>query len=225
MKKLLVLLLALCMVFTLCACGGDSDSKKTDDDKKTEETKSDKETEGTKSTEAAKKEKATYTVKVVDDKAQPLANVKVLLCLVEKTPVVTDASGVATFADMAVETYSVQLEDLPDGYKADKFSYFFDDGSYEMTITIKSPATLPQNHIVKVVDESNNPVAGAKVTFTKQTGDTTVTTQADGVAKLFALSADYTVTVEVPEGYAADTTEYKFAEGTYELTITLKAAA
>ena len=225
MKKLFVLLLALCMVFTLCACGGDSDKKKTDDDKKTEETKSDKETEGTKATEAAKKEKATYTVKVVDDKAQPLANVKVLLCLVEKTPVVTDASGVATFANMAVETYSVQLEDLPDGYKADKFSYFFDDGSYEITITIKSPAAQMQEYTVKVVDENGVPVTGARVKFTKESGTSNVITQNDGTASLHSMMADYTITVEAPEGYAADTTEYKFAEGTYELTITLKAAA
>ena len=230
MKKLLVLLLALAMVFTLCACGGDSDSKKTDD-KKTEETKSDKSdktdgtkaTETTKVTEPAKKEKVTSTVKVVDENNQPVAGAKLNLVLIESYVGTTDPNGVVTYTAIE-DDYIIQVAEMPNGYKADRMNYYFEEGSREMTIQVKSAVAQACRYTVEVVDESGAPVAGARVNFSKESGDAHITTRDDGIASLGTMMADITITVEAPEGYAADTTAYKFAEGSFNMTIVLKTA-
>lgn len=130
LKSIFALLLVLCMVFTLCACGESTDGKKTD--KETEEQAEAGENEDTK------------------------------------------------------------------------------------------PKTA--EYVVFVEDEDGDPVEGVELKFNKDTGDTTITTDEDGKAKLTCLVTDIVVTVEeVPEDYEEDSEEYEF-DDEFEITITLEKA-
>lgn len=83
--------------------------------------------------------------------------------------------------------------------------------------------TKPQvgEYIVYVEDEDGEPVEGVELKFNKDTGDTTITTNKDGKAKLTCLVTDIVVTVEeVPEDYEEDSEEYEF-DDEFEITITL----
>jgi len=87
-----------------------------------------------------------------------------------------------------------------------------------------SEDTKPQvgEYIVYVKDENGDPIEGVKLQFAKDSGDTTITTDEDGKAKLVGLVTDIVVTVEeVPEGYEMDKDEYEF-DDEFEITITLK---
>lgn len=80
-------------------------------------------------------------------------------------------------------------------------------------------------YTVKVVDEEGNPVAGAMVQLCLESCMPGKTDD-KGVATYKTVEADYKVSfMTMPAGYTADQTEYHFADGAYELTITLKKAA
>lgn len=79
-------------------------------------------------------------------------------------------------------------------------------------------------YTVKVTDENGAAVAGVVVQLCKDTCIPGFTGE-DGIAQFKTVEDDYKVSVtQAPEGYAADATEYHFEEGSYELTIVLKAA-
>ena len=79
-------------------------------------------------------------------------------------------------------------------------------------------------YTVKVVDANGAPVAGAAVQFCDDNGcRMPVATNAEGIVTLHDAESNFHVTLaSVPEGFAADTTEYYF-DGAFELTITLNA--
>lgn len=79
-------------------------------------------------------------------------------------------------------------------------------------------------YTVKVVDEQGNGVAGVMVQLCLDSCIPAVT-DATGVATWKVAEAAYQASfVSVPAGYAQDANKYDFASGTYELTLTLKAA-
>jgi hypothetical protein len=217
-KNILALLLALCMVFALVACGGETETTDKDEPKQTEGTEA--------TTEATTDGKVTYTVKVVDEKGNPYAGAMVQLCLDACVPAVTDANGIATW-NLEKADYKVSFVTMPEGYTAEKENFYFDTDSYEMTITIKSPAAQAKEYVVKFVDEGNNPVNGATVQLVKESGETkSLTAYENGKVSLttkdFVLKA---VIETLPAGYTADATEYLFEGTNYEITIVLKAVA
>ena len=80
-------------------------------------------------------------------------------------------------------------------------------------------------YTVKVVDEGGNPVVGAMVQLCLE-ACVPGKTNDQGIATYDLAEADYKVSfISIPAGYTAEQTEYHFAAGAYELTITLKAAA
>lgn len=88
----------------------------------------------------------------------------------------------------------------------------------------EAPTDNKVTYTVKVTDESGNAVAGVVVQLCKDTCIPGFTGE-DGTYQFKVVEDDYKVTVtQAPEGFAADTTEYHFAEGAYELTIVLKSA-
>ena len=132
MKKIFALLLALCMVFALCACGGNADANK----------------ETTGATKAPDKEttaptvddgKVTYTVKVVDGEGKGVVGAMVQLCLETCLPAMTNMQGVATYRVNEAD-YKVSFVQMPAGYTAEETEYHFAEGSYELTITLKAEA-------------------------------------------------------------------------------------
>lgn len=107
------------------------------------------------------------------------------------------------------------------------------DGSTESSSTgeTEPSGTTPFDgkvtYTVKVVDESGNPISGALVQLCLDACIPSAT-NASGVATYKLEKADYKVSfMKLPDGYTytTDATEFHFASGSYELTITLKAVA
>ena len=132
LRNIFVLVLALCMVFALCAC-----SINVEEGKQTTAATENKVQETTEATE--NDGKVTYTVKVVDEGGNPIAGAMVQLCLEACVPAITNAEGVATYK-LAEENYKVSFVAMPEGYTADATEYYFAAGSYELTITLKTVA-------------------------------------------------------------------------------------
>ena len=131
MKNILLLILALCMVFALCACGADNNKGET-----TQATQN--ETQQT-TVEVVDDGKVTYVVKVVDEAGNGIAGAMVQLCLESCIPALTNAEGVASY-NVEEADYKVSFVSMPEGFTSDVNEFHFDEGFYEMTITLKAAA-------------------------------------------------------------------------------------
>lgn len=128
-KRILILTLAFCLLFCLCACGDTAaDPKQTSTAATTETT-----------TEPVDDGKVTYTVKVVDEGGNPVTGAAVQLCKDSCLPGMTNAEGVASFRTVE-DIYKVSFMTMPAGFQADAEEFYFEDGSFEMTITLKAVA-------------------------------------------------------------------------------------
>ena len=127
MKCFAILALVLCVALSLCACGTAEDAPETTaaTAAATEET-----------TEATEDGKVTYTVKVLDESGNPVAGAGVQLCKETCLPGLTNADGVAQF-NVVEDEYKVSFMVMPEGYQADAEEFYFDNGSFELTITLK----------------------------------------------------------------------------------------
>lgn len=130
MKRVLVFVLAVCLVFGLCACGANNGDSKETTAATTAATAP--ETEGT-----VDDGKVTYTVKVVDESGAPVANAAVQICKDSCLPGVTNEEGVAIFK-VVEDDYKVSFMAMPEGFQAEAEEFYFEDGSYELTITLKA---------------------------------------------------------------------------------------
>ena len=132
MKNIVALILALCLMLALCACGNTEEPKQT-----TAATTAPTVAETTAPTEDDGK--VTYTVKVVDEAGAPISGAMVQLCLEACVPAITNAEGVATY-NLAEADYKVSFVQMPAGYTAEKTEYYFESCTYDMTITLKAAA-------------------------------------------------------------------------------------
>ena len=133
-KRFVTLMLVLCLALCLCACGSAAGNTET-----TAATTADTAAATQEATEAVDDGKVTYTVKVVDEGGNPVAGAMVQLCKETCLPGATNAEGVAQFNTVEDE-YKVSFMTMPEGYQADAEEFYFDDGSYELTITLKAVA-------------------------------------------------------------------------------------
>lgn len=131
-KNLVLLILALSLMITLVACNGDNDI-----DKPIDET-TDVTTVADETTAEPEDDKVTYTVTVVDENNTPISGAMVQMCLDACIPSLTNDEGVATF-NLEEADYKVSFVTAPAGYTTEE-AYYFADGSYEMTITLKAAA-------------------------------------------------------------------------------------
>lgn len=220
-RNIVVLLLALCLVFALCACRNTEEPKQTTATPDATTTPTNPVPETTEPT--VNDGKVTYTVKVVDESGAPVVGAMVQLCKEACVPSITDAEGVATYS-LAKDDYKVSFVQMPEGYTAEKAEFYFNEGSQSMTITLKAADSDKVTYTVKVVDEAGAPIVGAMVQLCKEACVPAVT-NAEGVATYNLAKEDYKVSfIQVPAGYTAEQTEYYFAADSYELTITLKTA-
>lgn len=137
MKKLILLILALCLVMSLFACG-----KNQDEPNATTEAPVPTTTEAPIPTTTVKPDdgKVIYTVTVKDENGNPIVGAVVQLCKdVNCNPNVTGADGVATYS-LAEDTYKVSFVVMPSGYthSGDATDYYFPEGSRDLTITLKA---------------------------------------------------------------------------------------
>lgn len=144
LKKLFAALLAVVMVLALCACGEDGIQTEPNETKGnvTDTTGAPDTTTapaGETTAPAEDNGKVTYTVKVVDEAGNPMANLFVQLCSESCVPGVTDADGVAVF-NLPEADYHASVTSLPEGYTytTTETEFYFEDGSTELTITLKA---------------------------------------------------------------------------------------
>lgn len=133
MKRLICALLALMMVFGLCACGGNEEPKAEPTETETQKTTEAEETE------AVDDGKVTYTVHVEDESGAAMAGVMVQICKDACLPGMTDAEGNAVFT-VAEDDYKVSFLSLPAGYTytTEATEFYFENGSTEITLTLKA---------------------------------------------------------------------------------------
>lgn len=133
-KMLLALVLAMGLVLCFAACGGEEAGKETTPVTTTPVT-TETPTEASVETEP---QNPVYTVTVVDEMGDPVANAMVQLCNEACYPGSTNEEGVATFALEEAE-YKVSFLSIPDGYAlvGETEEFYFDQGSMELTITLQ----------------------------------------------------------------------------------------
>lgn len=140
-KKLLVGLLMICMVMSFCACGNNNTTGNQDDEQNVNagDTDAGNEDADVEDENTQDDGKVKYTITVVDESGNPIAGAIVQMCKDSCIPSVTDANGVATF-NVVEDEYKVSFTTLPEGYtySTEEDTFYFDDGSYEMTITLKA---------------------------------------------------------------------------------------
>jgi hypothetical protein len=138
MKKLTVFLLIIALVCCLCACA-ESAQKPSQTDAPTSPTQTP--TKGTEPTQTQPEDDGTvtYTVKIVDENNKAIPNVLVQLCKDSCVPNKTNEEGIATYK-LPEDAYKASIMSMPEGYAhtSDKTEFYFEDGSYELTITLKA---------------------------------------------------------------------------------------
>ena len=142
-KRILALMVVLCMGLCLCACGGGTDttgSTQGTQPSGTEPTGSQPtgtEPTGTEPSSSVSDGKVDYKVTVVDPEGNPVAGVYVQICLEDLcyNPAATNEEGVATFRLNPQEGYKTKLAMKLDGYVWEDYIYFA-EGAYEITITL-----------------------------------------------------------------------------------------
>lgn len=138
-KNCTIIAFVLCMMLSLCACGGDAavETQPKETEAPVVET-----TAAPEETEAAVPDgMVVYTVTVVDEGGNPVANAMVQLCKDSCVPGVTNESGVADFT-LPEDEYKASMLSMPAGYEyaGETEEFYFEDGSYEVTITLKAVA-------------------------------------------------------------------------------------
>ena len=152
MKKLLCILLALCFVFALAACGESETAEGTETaaptDNQTPETTETPETPeetdpqtGTKPTPSIDENTVEYTIKVVDEAGNPVAAATIAQICDEVCVPVKLVDGVGTKSLEANENYHVNLTVMPEGfeYASGETEYYFDETN-TCTIVLKAVA-------------------------------------------------------------------------------------
>ena len=144
MKSILLVMVCICLTICLCACGG-NDANNDDTANTTTTTASTTmttTTATTTTTTTVASNKFTYTVNITDEAGNPIPGVMVQMCNATSClpPCSSNAQGVVLFENKDKDDYSVKFAVLPEGYTADATEYFFDEGSFEMTIVLKAAA-------------------------------------------------------------------------------------
>ena len=142
MKSMLLVALCVCMTICLCACGGTSTGDDTTGNTTTttQSTTTTTTITTTTTTTTVDDGKVTYSVTVLDENGAPVPGAFVQLCLEACIPCMTNAQGVATYPNMAEADYKVSFINVPAGYELPTDNFYFEDGSYEMTLTLQLAA-------------------------------------------------------------------------------------
>lgn len=137
-RRITVAVLMLCMVLTLCACGGNGNEDTGKNSQNTESQNS--ETESTKDT-TVEDGKVTYKVTVVDEGGNPVVGAMVQICKDSCIPKLTDANGVAEYEIEETDGYKVSITSLPEGYVYEgEAEIYLEDGQTELTLVVKAQA-------------------------------------------------------------------------------------
>ncbi len=141
-KKIFAIVLMLCMVMSLCACGGGTEDSEKNSDSNTENSQVAGSQNPSSETESQDDDKIEYTVKVVDESGNPIAGALVQMCSDTCFPMSTDANGVATFnlpeAEYKVSFLNTETPATGYTYVGEETNFYFDGDATELTITLKA---------------------------------------------------------------------------------------
>lgn len=226
LKKILSLVLVICMLATVCsltACG--------DKDKNEGTNNENNENGGNENVSTDK----TYTVTVLNGENNPVEGVKLVITDGNSYPTTTsDKDGKASVQLPEATTVSVMVTSVPDGYvKPEKVSGVyhgvFASGSTELTLKVEKEADNKVEYTVKVVDQNGDAVVGMSIQLcpngvclaekfvTNENGEITVKLNAGSEVdvKLEGLEG-YTLPTPVKDSYHA-----VIASGETEATVTV----
>lgn len=144
MKNILTVLLLLCMVLCLCACGNNEAAN--NNDAATNPPASDPvdtkpvETDPVETEPSVPDGRAQYTAIVVDEGGNAIAGAMVQICKEDCFPGVTDAEGKAVFTRPETEGYKISFISLPAGYDytTEETDFYYEGDSKEITIVLKA---------------------------------------------------------------------------------------
>ena len=129
MKKILALVMALCLIFCLAACGSSEQTPAADNSSQPTQNNS----------SVVEDTKPQFTVTVVDQNGDPVPNVMIQICKDTCLPKATDANGVAKFDFESTDGHKLSMFSCPDGYETeyvgDNYIYL-EDGETEYTFEI-----------------------------------------------------------------------------------------
>ena len=140
-KRFLALCLALCLAVSLIACGETQVENPTDEATKAP---TDNQTEAPATDAPTEDANPVYTVRIVDEAGNPVAGAMVQICQGETCMPgpLTGEDGTVTF-QVAEADYKVSfLGSVPAGYDytTEETEFYFEKGSYELTIVLKAVA-------------------------------------------------------------------------------------
>ncbi|MBQ5837197.1 MAG: hypothetical protein IIW39_00855 [Clostridia bacterium] len=137
MKKLIALMLFICVAVTLCACsesaeGTESSAASVEESKAVSESVSESVSEA-----SAEEQTAAFKVYVVDASGNPVAGVMIQLCKDTCIPAKTGEDGVATFKAEITDGYKLSVLTCPEGYTYEGESeIYLESGITEYTVEL-----------------------------------------------------------------------------------------
>lgn len=147
LKRILAVVLALCALLSLCACGDTKNPEEQTPDASENQPSQDQQIPEDKEQEQPSESEApvgvTYTVTVTDEGGNPVAGAMIQLCQGEMCllPAATDAEGVVSFTVEEEAAYEAKFLSLPAGYDyATEEQVFPFNGTTELTIVLKAVA-------------------------------------------------------------------------------------
>lgn len=139
MKKLIIVVLTMCMAFCMFACGSETDTQSgTAESSQTESNSPVSEVQSeTESKEESKGE--VFTVTVVDENSAPVSGVMIQVCKDTCIPAKTDENGVATFNVEITDGYKLSVLSCPEGYEyTGEAEIYLESGITEYTVEISA---------------------------------------------------------------------------------------
>lgn len=165
-------------------------------------------------TEEEEEKTTEYTVTVMDDAQQPVANVSLLVTVGEEQQAyTTNAEGVAVIT-LPTGSYEGSFY-IPDGYRVENTTFTLTEEVPAVAVTLTKIKMT--EYAVTVEDSFRTPVAGVYVKF----GDGQwLTTDDQGKVTQSLETGTYAVTVMIPEGYTGQMS-YSVTEEVPAVTVTL----
>ena len=143
-KRLLAIALALCLVLSLIACGQESVEEPSEETGEASVEQTAEQTEAQTEEQTPENTNPVYTVKIVDEAGNPISGAMVQICQGETCMPgpLSGADGTVIF-QVAEADYKVSfLGGVPAGYDytTEETEFYFESGSYELTIVLKAVA-------------------------------------------------------------------------------------
>lgn len=118
MKRILFVLLALTLVFGLCACGGNTEESKNVSEPDVSKTESKEESKEASKEESAPAAQSAFVVTVVDEEGNPVSGVMVQVCNEGNCiPAISNAEGKATLNVTVADGYTLKVAKVTEGYE------------------------------------------------------------------------------------------------------------